>query len=469
MVGSFFNCLPSSQRLYDASPRCIQRLLVNLEAWKRDQFRRYGNYNAELEHYNPLWYRNDLKTQESYQVERLDLLLQVTRKYVRYYRETLPDIQISSLEDLQKIPVLEKDAVRHDPLALVHDGVSIKELWLCSTSGSTGTPLRFYHDRTVTRAHQAVADALMSMHGCYPGQPRVRFSGASVVPYERREPPFWIYVDYYRQLQCSAYHLGPKTYQHYLRAMRQFRVEYGTGYATAWHLLASYLRDSGDQAPRLKAIFTDSEGIDLEQQATIEQAFGCPVFQTYGTGEVGQVAIQCERKRYHVLTRAAIVEVLNDDNKPVNPGETGQVIVTDLASMVTPFIRYRTGDLATLALDVCQCGWQSPSWIEVVGRIDDQIETSEGRWIGRLSHVMKPGVGIRESQIAQVAVDKIVIRVVPDRNFEPVSMEAVIAAAHRYLGKNMGVSWEIVDRLPRTPSGKLRHVVRELEAPESLQ
>ena len=96
-----------------------------------------------------------------------------------------------------------------------------------------------------------------------------------------------------------------------------------------------------------------------------------------------------------------------------------------------------------------------------MGRVDDYVVTPEGRKVGRLSHVTKPGIGIAESQIAQVSPDEVVIRVVPDNGFDPQSMFLVLDAAHRYLGNSVRVSWEKVDRLPRMKSGKLRHVVRE--------
>lgn len=464
MKNNFKSSLPSRQRLYEASPRIMQRVLVNLEAWRRDQFRRYGDYTSKLNHYNPQWYASTREAQEDYQIERLRELVQVARQHVPHYRHTLPNILVNSLNDLLLLPILEKDAFRSDPMSLTSDTVSIKDLRLQTTSGSTGTPLRYYQDRSAIQAHEvAVIEPLMAMYDCHFGERRARISGPYVAPYEQTEPPFWIYIDRYRQLQCSAYHLGPDTYRYYLQAMREAQCTYGTGYATAWHILASCILDAGGQPPSMKAIFTDSEGISLDQQATVEHAFGCPVVQTYGMGEVGTIAIQCREKRYHVLTRACIAEILNDHDQPVLPGETGQVVVTDLTSLVTPFIRYRTGDLATLAADTCHCGWFSPSWTAIVGRVDDQIKTPEGRWVGRLSHVTKPAIGIRESQIVQTAVDRVVIKVVPDRDFDPTSMDAVLAAAHRYLGHTMQVSWETVNKLERTPRGKLRHVVREIE------
>lgn len=462
MVTSLRRRLPSQQQLFNVSPPLLRRLMVNAEAWRRDWFRRHGDYQAVLADQAAHWYNQPPEAQAAVQVERLNELLRQAR-LAPYYRRILPpDLEIRSLEDMRQVPILDKATARREGLNLVREGFPRKELWPHLTSGSTGTPLTFYHDRIATRAHQAAMDAMMAHYGCSFGDRRMRFSGAYVAPYEQRKPPFWIYIDRYRQLQCSAYHLGPDTYQHYLAAIRDARVTYGTGYATAWHLLATYLLESGTPPPKLKAIFTDSEGMTPEQQATTERAFGCPVYQTYGTGEIGQAAIHCPHKRYHVQTRAVYVEILDDNDQPVRPGETGQVIITDLFSHVVPYIRYRSGDLATLAEGPCECGWQSPSWTTVVGRVDDQIKTPEGRWIGRLSHVLKPGVGIRESQIVQKAIDRVVIRVVPDSNFEPASMEAVVAAAHRYLGESMQVSWELVDQLPRMKSGKLRHVVREI-------
>lgn len=454
--------LPSQQQIYDTAPRWLQRVLVNAEAVRREWFRRHGDYQRLVAAHDPAWYYRSRAEQEAWQLAQLNRLLVEARRRVPYYRRVLPDRPLASLAELPSLPLLSKEQIRRNPLDLVAADLDRRTLWPRKTSGSTGTPLTFYLDREATRNHQAPADAMLAALGCRFGEPRARFSGAYVAPYTRAKPPFWIWIDLYRQLQCSAYHLAPAFYPHYLRALREHSVVYGTGYPTAWHLLATYILESGDPPPPLRAIITDSEGISLEQQAVVEQAFGCPMVQTYGTGEIGQMAWQCEHRRYHVLSRAAIAEVVDDAGQPVAPGETGQIVVTTFASSGTPFIRYQTGDLATLAADDCPCGRHSPSWLAIEGRIDDRIKTPDGRWIGRLSHVTKPGVGIKESQIAQVALDRIVIRVVPASDFAPESMQAVLEAARRYLGPTMQIEWELVERLPRTRAGKLRHVVREI-------
>lgn len=455
--------LPAQQQIYDAAPPWLQRVLVNAEAVRREWFRRHGDYRRLVMAHDPAWYYRPRAEQEAWQLAQLNRLLAEVRRRVPYYRRVLPERPLATLSELSTLPMLSKEQIRCDPFALVADDINRRALWPRKTSGSTGTPLTFYLDREATRNHQAPADAMLAALGCPFGAPRARFSGAYVAPYTRTQPPFWIWIDLYRQLQCSAYHLAPEFYPHYLRALRESGVVYGTGYPTAWHLLAMYLLESGEQPPRLRAIISDSEGISLEQQAVVEQAFGCRMVQTYGTGEIGQIAWQCEHGRYHTLSRAAITEVVDANGQPVAPGETGQIVVTSFASAGTPFIRYQTGDLATLAADDCPCGRHNPSWLAIEGRIDDRIKTPDGRWVGRLSHVTKPGIGIKESQIVQVALDRIVIRVVPAPDFVPESMQAVVAAARRYLGPDMQIEWETVARLPRTRAGKLRHVVREID------
>ena len=451
-------------KLYHMAPHFVKRIAVNIEAWKRDRFRRFGNYKEVLNFYAPSWYRNDIKVQEEYQVKRLKSILQTARTYVPYYQKSLVNINFDKLGDLKNIPLLEKDAIRNNPCDFVAHGLSKKNLWLGSTSGSTGSPLFYSRDRNAIRANQAVEDSLMEYYGCTYGEKRIRISGVYVAPYKQKSPPFWIYVDRYRQLQCSAYHLGPKTYSFYLKAMKEAGGRYGTGHANAWHLLASYIINTGVNPPNFKAIFTDSEGLSREQQDSVEFAFNCPVYQTYGLSEVGQVAIQCTNKHYHILTKSSIVEIINDNNEPVAPGETGHIIVTDLTSGDTPFIRYKTRDLATLSLKKCTCGWQSPSLTEIVGRVNDRIITPEGRWIGLgLGYITKLGIGITESQILQKEIDKILIKVVPDKKFEPSSMNKVIDEAHKILGNSITFTWELVDHIERSPAGKLRHVVCELD------
>src|SRR2546421_11180102 len=97
--------LPDQHALYDAAPRLVQRGLVNLEAWRRDWFRRHGDYQAEMSLYDPAWYRSEARTQAAYQLERLGVVLAAARQHVPYYHQTLPDIPLRRLDDMHQLPI----------------------------------------------------------------------------------------------------------------------------------------------------------------------------------------------------------------------------------------------------------------------------------------------------------------------------------------------------------------------------
>jgi phenylacetate-CoA ligase len=107
------------------------------------------------------------------------------------------------------------------------------------------------------------------------------------------------------------------------------------------------------------------------------------MFDEYGGGEFSGITEACEaRTGQHVAAESYIVEVLKD-GRPVQPGEVGEMVITDLNSFSVPLIRYRVGDYAVAMDDTpCGCGRGLP-------RIDvarEPIECVAGR--GGTSHAL---------------------------------------------------------------------------------
>ena len=115
----------------------------------------------------------------------------------------------------------------------------------------------------------------------------------------------------------------------------------------------------------LKGIVTTGECLSANDRRLIGGAIGAPVYDRYGLVEVaGYVAQECERHTgLHVNGGLAFVEVLKD-GEACGPGEKGRLVVTNLHNYVMPFIRYDTGDLATVgrvfsALEFSMCSNES--------------------------------------------------------------------------------------------------------------
>jgi phenylacetate-CoA ligase len=109
----------------------------------------------------------------------------------------------------------------------------------------------------------------------------------------------------------------------------------------------------------------------------IEEVWGARVFDHYGMTEVGPVAIEAVETpaSLYVLESEYIAEVLDPNgDRPVAPGEYGELVVTNLGRVGSPLIRYRTGDLvkADTAPDPRGIGWMRLAG-GILGRADDMI------------------------------------------------------------------------------------------------
>src|SRR5258708_7687589 len=89
-----------------------------------------------------------------------------------------------------------------------------------------------------------------------------------------------------------------------------------------------------------------------------------------------------------------------------------RVVGTNFTNAATPLIRYDVGDLVTLGVSPCQCGRPGRTVAAVDGRQEDYIVLSNGARLGRLDHVFKDLINIREAQIRQRRAGEITVRIV---------------------------------------------------------
>lgn len=439
---------------FTKSPFFIKRIFINAEAYRRDYFRRFGDYKALLEN-------TDINhiMKSGYHKER-ELLFGNLMEYVSINVPRYKGISVRSLSDIEKIDPLTKADIRNNIKDCIYQGKEKKRYFKSVTSGSTGTAVSYYQDRESVRLSQLYAEKLLQFAGLCKGDKKARISGVSIIPFECEKPPFWVYIDKYRQLQLSSYHIKDSTCKSYIDAMIKHNITFGAGYATSWLFLAEYILSNDIALPKIKAIVSDSEGISKEKQKLVEKAFNCPMYQTYGLSETGQVAFCCKEGNYHIVPSVCFAEIVDEENKALPKGEIGQIVLTSLIAKDAPFIRYLTGDLGVMGSEPCKCGWETDYFSSIEGRLDDYVLTKDNRKIGRLSHIAKFIKGAKESQLIQTAPGKLIIRVVPDVNWDEESMKDAIKNAKNYIG-DMDISWEIANELEKTKRGKVRYVIRK--------
>lgn len=111
-----------------------------------------------------------------------------------------------------------------------------------------------------------------------------------------------------------------------------------------------------------------------ETKARIEAGWHAKCFDHAGASEVGAHSFSCESQAgIHLIESEYIAEALDrETDKPVAPGEVGELVITNLGRLGFPIIRYRTGDLVRMNIEPCQCGRTFARFEGgVLGRADD--------------------------------------------------------------------------------------------------
>jgi len=99
------------------------------------------------------------------------------------------------------------------------------------------------------------------------------------------------------------------------------------------------------------------------------------LYSTYASTEMQTAFTECNAFRGgHVQTDLIILELLDDNNNPVQPGMPGEVTVTTLGVTGMPLVRYKTGDICILHEEPCACGRPTPRLSPVVGRKKQMIK-----------------------------------------------------------------------------------------------
>lgn len=326
------------------------------------------------------------------------------------------------------------------------------------TTGGTAGQLTFVRDLRSLHYEYAVYDKLYAFAAGKEQVKKVRFSNVPILNPTSHQPPFCMEVSKMKQLQCSIYHLDERTYGDYLQSISEYGAGLGTGYAFLWQRLAEEALAHHDQRLKLKAVVSDSEGMTAEQRQMVEKAFDCCVYQTYGTSEVGIIAVQCEQGHYHILDRVH-VEVVGEDGEPVPDGVDGEIAVTDLWAMDAPFLRYCPGDRGSFQHGGCRCGWESPYLETLTGRVRDYIVTAQGVKVNHIARVMGGIPGVRAFQYIQDEPGQLHIRVEARADFDPAKMERVKKNAKNMIGE-MRITWEVVEKIEKSPSGKIKTTIR---------
>jgi len=449
---------------YYKSPVWIQNLAVTALGY-RLRHQRTGAEAAELVRALAETERASASQVQDYVDAQLRAIVAHAFHQVPYYRRLSQQIgvkasDIQSVRDLAKLPILEREPIRLAPRDFVAADVEREHrLIKLSTSGTTGTPLTMFCDIASRRRHYAFWTRLRAWFGITPGTYRATFFGRVVCPRGQDQPPFWRVDRFQRNYLFSSHHLHREHLASYSEALRRLQPPEIIGYPSSLHTVAAYLLERGLTDIRPRVVFTTAETLLPHQRRAIEEAFGTTVVDQYGSVEMVHFVSQCEEGNYHVHPEHGLLEAVGPDGKPVPPETPGDAVCTTFVNRAMPLLRYRLGDRVMLRHGPCSCGRHFPMVAVILGRIDDVLVTPSGRPLGRLTPVFGDLTGIREAQIVQPSLDRLVVKLVVGDAFSERQRERLLYELRKRTADEVRVDFEIVSEIAREPSGKVRGVV----------
>jgi phenylacetate-CoA ligase len=263
----------------------------------------------------------------------------------------------------------------------------------------------------------------------------------------------------------NGFVLKPELVRQYVLKWLRWRPKCIFGYPSSFVLLAGMASQQGLDLRSLrerglKAICTTSEMLTDVDRRIVTEAFGVPVYDSYGLREGGLVGHECEHPTMHTMDEQVFLETVDPQTGQPVEGE-GELVLTNLVGAVMPTIRYRTGDIVTLSKDPCPCGRTLGSVRVSGGRVADFVVTSDGRWIAGYSfiYICRSVKGIVKFQAVQERRGLVEVLVATDGNFPPDGEEQVRQQVLARLRSQDEVIVRKVQDIQPAPSGKYRPVI----------
>jgi phenylacetate-CoA ligase len=447
----------------------------------KSEFLRNVMYPVLLKRWHPSAHRHlrklrelefaTLDTIETLQWTRVKAILRHAAHHVPYYRKLFRERgmrseDIRSSVDYARVPVLTKSTLQEKLQELCTEDHDKSEGQPNASGGSTGTPVQFFQDSNYWDQAAAAQWFVEDWWGIRPGDRTASIWGAD------RDIPdqTWrerLYGAITQARVCNAFAMTANQMEGFAQMLVTWQPRHVTGYASALEIFAKFLLDRPTLWIRPRAVKTTAEVLTDAGRKMIEQAFGCPVYNFYGSREINNLAVECPaRCGLHINALSRYIEIVDDDGKAVPPGAPGRILLTDLTNYFMPFLRYEIEDIGSWTGTACSCGRAFPLLGKIWGRSSDFIVTPEGKLIHSVffTHLFYDMPDVALFQINQKDLHNIEVHLVlrPGISEYPASLlrERLLQA----FGANVTFSVQVVPKIDRPPSGKHRFTVSSVQS-----
>jgi phenylacetate-CoA ligase len=371
-------------------------------------------------------------------------------------------------DDLQRLPTIDRATLIEHLKELATVPADAPGVETTSTGGTSGVPLKFYigTDRSAVEYAHLVAAWMRAGYRTTVAQAVLR---GRIVP-ENSDGLRHSYDPILRRHYYSGFHLTDETIERYLAHIATIGPCFLQVYPSSLDMVARFLLRKNRTAPQnVLGILAGSEIVYPENRRRAEQTFPVRYFSWYGHTEKLVFAAECEHSTdYHVSRTYGFCELLDEKGRPVRkPGQRGEIVGTGFINTVVPFLRYRTGDFATLVGHRCEaCGREQLILRDIRGhRTQELLVGSDGAMIPWTALNMHDDTfdRVRQFQFVQSRPGRATRRIVPQGEFRPEDHRRIQDRLQRKVNGNLSVEIELCERIPLTGAGKTTYVDQRLK------
>jgi phenylacetate-CoA ligase len=451
------------QKIYNNSPSTLKNILATLYNFRLKKWHGKKYYDS-IKKYKKMFFTKSKEEIEEAQEKRFLKFIEFVKKNNEYYKDKLKNIEINSIDDIKKIPILEKNDLRNPKIISNIDDKLIVNF----TGGTTGISLKNYYTIDDFQERQGNLDFFRGMYGYKFGSKTAWFSGKDLLSTKDiLKNIFWVkdylnYITYY-----STFHMKKDYIDYMIEDMNKSQTEFFVGFPSAIYAIAYRIKDKKTKISfKLKAIFPTSEPLLEHQKALLEEVFNCPIPDQYASSEGAPFIYECPSGNLHYDMYSGIFE------KRYPNSDSNEVLVTAFPTHSMPLIRYAIGDSVEFnnLEKKCSCGSQMPLVKKIEGRKMTFVYSKERGVIGagNISNIVKYTPGIEKIQLIQSDKENILIKIVTSSNDHNNIANILEQEMRNRLGDKINIMFEFVDEIPNEKNGKFIMIKNSLSLDECV-
>ncbi|MDA3900750.1 MAG: phenylacetate--CoA ligase family protein [Spirochaetes bacterium] len=323
------------------------------------------------------------KLVEEYHQKAIEFTLKHAYNNNTYYQEQFKNHNVTpedftNLDDLEKFPFLQKDALRGNPWLLL----SVPKKEISHIHMSTGTTSQSIGDH-IYQLHTWEEFYTISKY-IKPNTSANIDPGDIVIialPYEMSSAGISLHRVHENSTNSIVVNTGKGGfYSDPLKTiiiMKDLKADVILTTPSYAMYLSEIAEENGINIIKdigLKKMWITGEGCSNSYRDRLQNIWNCKVFRNYGSLECGPLGVECdEQNGFHIYESFIHMEVINPQTGDIlPPGNIGELVVTSLNRVGAPLIRYRVQDKVFIETAPCPCG-RKTARLFLRGRIQDQL------------------------------------------------------------------------------------------------